>query len=81
MSETEFRGMLREQRGPACLLLMQALVDAWMNDGPEEVVRCLSLWAEKRLDLGDEDALTELAQGCGLVEEDDQRTDLGPLQA
>jgi hypothetical protein len=47
-------------------------VDQWLNDGPEEVVRVLTFWAQEppgevpRLELGDvKELLEELAETYG----------------
>lgn len=54
-------------------MFFQAKVEEWLNDGPEEVVRVLTLWANRRvisgalprLDLGGDDDILEMALNCG----------------
>ena len=68
MNEARFRQLLGDERDMAISLLMETKVSEWMNDGPEEVARCLTHWAEEKLDLGDDETLMELAEGTSLFD-------------
>jgi hypothetical protein len=71
MTAEKFRGMLAgdaDQRRRACQMLAEWKVSEWLDDGREEVVRCLACWMDNGLDLGDDELLVELAQACLLVE-------------
>ncbi len=61
-----FNEQLRTDRAAACQLLASVTVEEWLNDGQAEVERCLALWMEQRLDLGNDDVLIEMAWCKGL---------------
>ena len=67
MSEAEFRTLLASDRERACRLLAERKVEEWMEDGAEEVVRCLALWMENKQDLGDDEFLVDRAMSCDLI--------------
>lgn len=68
-SAQEFEKLLTEDRPAALRALMHAWVDRWLEDGPEEIVRVLSTWAERgpstppghapRIDLGSDEEIIE----------------------
>ena len=64
MTREEFQELLETDRPQAVQLLMEAKVHEWMNDGEEEVARCLTQWAINGIDLGSNDDLLDLAEGC-----------------
>ena len=75
--EVEFRDKLLADRPSVTRQLMDRRVEEWMNDGTEEVARCLASWAANEIDLGDFDTVVELAEGHlwsqdGSVEKDQE---------
>ncbi len=69
MTRDEFKKLLRMDRPQTIQLLMEAKVHEWMNDGEEGVVRCLTQWAINGINLGDDDDLLDLSEGCVYLEE------------
>lgn len=57
-----FRQALQADRAEAIKRLMDRKVEEWLNDGPEEVARCLACWAEQGLNLGSDDDLVAIAE-------------------
>ena len=74
MLKAEFLELLRVDRHAAIALFIDRKVDEWLNDGPAEVKRVLTLWAARAelpsLSLGDDESLVELAENCNLIEEE-----------
>jgi hypothetical protein len=66
----ELRALLKADRRLACLLVARAKVEEWMQDGPQEVARCLGVWMDAGWDIGDDEFLLEVAENAGLVSED-----------
>lgn len=65
----ELKALLKADRRLACLLVARAKVEEWMQDGPQEVARCLSVWMDAGWALSDDEFLLELAENAGLVSE------------
>lgn len=63
MTLRSFEQLLKKDRTAAIRLLMTHKVQEWLNDGPGEVARVLTLWAEDKLDLGDDVVIAGLAEG------------------
>jgi hypothetical protein len=61
-----FLKLLAEDRLKACRLLAEAKVEEWINDGEEEVARCLGFWMCSGHNLGDDGFLADLWENtCG----------------
>ena len=78
MTPEEFRRLLRDDRKAALMSLLAAWVAEWLEDGPDEAVRVLSLWASRSVDggeglpilqLGTDDEIIEYAVSRNLVED------------
>lgn len=62
MVRCEFEALLKTNRESAIAWFMATKVDEWMNDGIEEVVRCLTSWAMHCVNLGDDDEILDMAE-------------------
>ena len=61
MTKAMFRHILTNDREAAASLLAHYKVEEWMEDGPEEVARCLKGWIISKTDLGNDDTIVDLA--------------------
>ena len=69
MTTQQFKELLQKDREAAIREVFTHAVEEWMNDGLEEVVRVLTVWATRdpddpstpRIDLGNDVALLEYA--------------------
>ena len=62
-----FEEFLKRDRDEACKQLADAKVEEWMNEGADEVKRCLTLWMQDRRDLSDDDTLLAIAEGASYL--------------
>lgn len=61
MTEQEFRELLKKDRDAAATWFAGHRVSEWINDGQEEVERCIACWIGQKLNLGDDELLVEMA--------------------
>jgi hypothetical protein len=75
LTEQKFNKLLHTDREAAIAAILNDFVQRCRNDGPDEMVRVLTVWATRsdrchtpQLDLGDDGALLEHARHFGTVE-------------
>lgn len=50
------------ERFPATLWIMQSITDDWLEDGREEVARCLATWVDRGINFSDPKTLKSLVE-------------------
>lgn len=76
MKLEEFKLLLADNRQEALRTLFTHWVSEWMNDGEEEIVRVLTLWAER----ADLDAIMDGPRPSLLLGNDDDIVELAKLR-